>query len=49
MSMHSMQEDVSGPTFYIGQHETRRKLPVTEQILRQAQDLGVRFPTKCTP
>lgn len=29
------------PTFYIGQHESKRTLPVTDQVLRQAQDCAV--------
>ena len=29
------------PTFYVGQHESRRLLPVTEHVLRQAQDCNV--------
>jgi hypothetical protein len=29
------------PTFYIGHHESKRPLPVTDFILRQAQDVGV--------
>ena len=29
------------PTFYVGQHESRRALPVTEHVLRQAQDCNV--------
>ncbi|TVY49663.1 Protein arginine N-methyltransferase [Lachnellula occidentalis] len=28
------------PTFYIGHHESKRPLPVTEFVLRQAQDAG---------
>lgn len=28
------------PTFYIGHHESKRPLPVTEFVLRQAQDVG---------
>lgn len=30
------------PIFYVGHHETRRSHPVTELLLHQAQDLGVR-------
>ena len=30
------------PTFYIGHHEYRRQLPVTEFALRLATDVGVR-------
>jgi protein arginine N-methyltransferase 5 len=39
------------PTFYVGNHESRRPLPVTEFVLRQAQDVGVRFvaPPNQTP
>lgn len=29
------------PTFYIGHHESKRPLPVTDFVLRQAQDVGV--------
>jgi protein arginine N-methyltransferase 5 len=29
------------PTFYVGHHETKRALPVTDSVLRQAQDIGV--------
>lgn len=29
------------PIFYVGQHETKRLLPVTDQVLRQAQDCNV--------
>lgn len=29
------------PVFYVGQHEARRSLPVTDQVLRQAQDCNV--------
>lgn len=29
------------PTFYIGHHESKRPLPVTDFVLRQAQDAGV--------
>lgn len=29
------------PTFYVGQHESKRALPITEQVLRQAQDCNV--------
>lgn len=28
------------PTFYVGHHESKRLLPVTEFVLRQAQDVG---------
>lgn len=31
------------PTFYVGHHESRRPLPVTDHVLRQAQDVGVSF------
>lgn len=30
------------PMFYIGHHESKRPLPVTDFVLRQAQDVGVR-------
>lgn len=29
------------PTFYVGHHESKRPLPVTDFVLRQAQDVGV--------
>lgn len=29
------------PTFYVGHHETSRKLPVTELKLHQSQEAGV--------
>lgn len=32
------------PTFYVGHHESKRPLPVTDFVLRQAQDVGVRLP-----
>ncbi|KZF19464.1 Skb1 methyltransferase [Xylona heveae TC161] len=35
--MASAGYDEHYPTFYIGQHETQRSLPVTDEILRQAQ------------
>ncbi|KUJ23139.1 Skb1 methyltransferase [Mollisia scopiformis] len=28
------------PTFFIGHHESKRPLPVTDKVLRQAQDVG---------
>ncbi|CAG8975197.1 hypothetical protein HYALB_00004258 [Hymenoscyphus albidus] len=28
------------PTFYIGHHESKRPVPVTDMVLRQAQDVG---------
>lgn len=31
------------PIFYVGQHETQRVVPVTSQVLRQAQDCNVRY------
>lgn len=30
------------PTFYVGQHESKRVLPVSSQVVRQAQDCNVR-------
>lgn len=30
------------PTFYVGQHESKRALPVTDRVLRQAQGCNVR-------
>lgn len=35
------------PTFYVGHHESKRPLPVTDFVLRQAQDVGVSAP-RCT-
>ncbi|KAG0651580.1 Type II arginine N-methyltransferase [Hyphodiscus hymeniophilus] len=35
----SLTEDFV-PTFYVGHHDSKRPLPVTESALRQAQDLG---------
>lgn len=32
------------PTFYVGHHESKRALPVTDFALRQAQDIGVSLP-----
>jgi protein arginine N-methyltransferase 5 len=32
------------PTFYVGHHESKRALPVTDFVLRQAQDIGVSLP-----
>ncbi|KAI9843507.1 MAG: methyltransferase protein [Sclerophora amabilis] len=32
--------DDAGPTFYVGQHEGHRPLPVTDMLLRQAQSCG---------
>lgn len=32
------------PNFYVGHHELGRPLPVTGNVLRLAQDVGVRFP-----
>lgn len=29
------------PTFYVGHHESKRALPVTDHVLRQANDHGV--------
>jgi len=29
------------PTFYVGHHESKRPLPVTDIVLRHAQDVGV--------
>ena len=29
------------PTFYVGHHDSKRPLPVTGFVLRQAQDVGV--------
>jgi hypothetical protein len=32
------------PTFYVGHHESKRQIPVTEFVLRRAQDVGVCSP-----
>lgn len=32
------------PTFYVGHHESKRPLPITGSVLRQAQDVGVSNP-----
>lgn len=37
---------VPAPYFYVGQHETRRVTPVTEHVLQQAKECGVRDPVK---
>ena len=39
------------PTFYVGHHESNRPLPVTDFVLRQAQDVGVIaiYPTREQP
>jgi len=29
------------PTFYVGHHESQRPLPITDFVLRQAQEVGV--------
>jgi len=34
------------PTFYVGHHESKRPLPVTDFVLRQAQDVGVGYPDR---
>ena len=34
--------DDSVPIFYVGQHESERQLPISSQLLRQAQDFNVR-------
>ncbi|RAL67086.1 hypothetical protein DID88_007866 [Monilinia fructigena] len=36
--MATADEDI--PTFYIGHHQSKRPLPVTDFVLRQAQDVG---------
>lgn len=33
--------DENPPTFYIGHHESKRPLPVTDFVLQQAMDVGV--------
>ena len=40
MESPSTVEDLPS-TFYVGQHESKRPLPVTSQVLRQAQDCNV--------
>ncbi|PBP23263.1 protein arginine N-methyltransferase HSL7 [Diplocarpon rosae] len=35
----SLADDYT-PTFYVGHHESKRPLPVTDFVLRQAQDVG---------
>ena len=37
----SMQDDSWMPTFYVGQYETDRALPVTSTVLYQAHDCNV--------
>lgn len=32
------------PVFYIGQHESKRALGVSPELVQHAQDLGVRSP-----
>lgn len=39
-STYSMEEDAR-PVFYIGEHETKRPLPVTTELVQHAHDLGV--------
>ena len=36
-----MQDDTWMPTFYVGQYETERALPVTSSVLYQAHDCNV--------
>ena len=36
-----LPEDDWMPTFYVGQHESKRQLPVAEHVLRQAHDCNV--------
>ena len=31
------------PMFYVGQHETKRAVPVSAELIHHAQDLGVRL------
>jgi hypothetical protein len=33
--------DESAPVFYIGQHESKRDLDVSQELVHHAQDLGV--------
>ena len=36
----SLMDDI-GSAFYIGHHESKRALPISDFMLRQAQDTGV--------
>lgn len=38
-STYSMED--ARPVFYIGEHETKRPLPVTTELVQHAHDLGV--------
>ena len=40
-SSSNMGEPVT--TFYVGHHETKRDLPVSDELVPHAHDLGVRF------
>lgn len=40
---HPADSNDSYPVFYIGQHETKRAVPVTEDVIQYAQDLNVSF------
>lgn len=35
------------PIFYVGHHESKRPLPVTDSVLRRAQDVGVSIRPVC--
>lgn len=44
----TMEDDSSSygdsmPVFYVGHHETKRSLPVSEELMQHAYDLGVCF------
>ena len=41
MASSASNGDADATVFYVGQHEPKRTLPVTDQVLRQAQDCGV--------
>jgi hypothetical protein len=37
------------PVFYIGQHESKRALDVSAELVQHAQDLGVGVPPSLPP
>jgi type II protein arginine methyltransferase len=41
--------DDAATVFYIGQHETKRALDVSAELIQHAQDLGVSLCTRNTP
>jgi hypothetical protein len=45
-STYSVEE--TRPVFYVGEHETKRPLPVTAELVHHAQDLGVSVPLEVT-